>query len=111
MVPWAHVSPHPEKHLDRFIRFGITRCYCQQTRTDHTRSAAIDRISLHYVHATRLEIVELLTSLLPPVKNNPYWLRSRYHNFQLPVCNNFSRKSFIMRCLFRKLLWFEITKC
>ena len=28
-------------------------------------------------------------------------LRSRDHNFQLPVCNNFSRKPFIIRHLFR----------
>ena len=45
--------------------------------------------------------VHCLHSLLPPVKSNPYGLRSRDHNFQLPVCNNFSRKSFIIRSLFR----------
>ena len=28
-------------------------------------------------------------------------IRSRDHNFQLPVCNSFSRKSFIIRSLFR----------
>ena len=37
-----------------------------------------------------------LHSLLPPVKSNPYGLRSRDRNFQLPVCKNFSRKSFII---------------
>ena len=42
-----------------------------------------------------------LHSLLPPVKSNPYGLRSRDHNLQLPVCNSFSRKSFIIRSLFR----------
>ena len=41
------------------------------------------------------------TPLVPPVKSNPYGLRSRDHNFQLPVCNNFSRKSFIISSLFR----------
>ena len=45
--------------------------------------------------------VHCLHSLLPPVKRNPYGLRSRDHNFQLPVCNSFSRKSFIIRSLFR----------
>jgi len=35
--------------------------------------------------------VHRLHSLLPPVKSNPYGLRSRDHNFQLQVCNNFSR--------------------
>jgi len=45
--------------------------------------------------------VHCLHSLLPPVKSNPHGLRSRDHNFQLPVCNNFSRKSFIIRSLFR----------
>ena len=45
--------------------------------------------------------VHTLHSLLPPVKSNPYGLRSRDHNFQLPVCNSFSRKSFIIRSLFR----------
>jgi len=33
-----------------------------------------------------------LHSLLPPVKSNPYGLRSRDHDLQLPVCNNFSRR-------------------
>ena len=41
-----------------------------------------------------------LHSLLPPVKSNPNGLRSRDHNFQLPVCNfNFRRNSFIIRSL------------
>jgi len=40
-------------------------------------------------------------SILPPVKSNPYGLHSRDHNFQLPVCNSFSRKSSIIRSLFR----------
>ena len=44
-----------------------------------------------------------LHSLLPPIKSNPYGLRSRDHNLQLPVCNSFSRKSFIIRSLFRFL--------
>jgi len=42
-----------------------------------------------------------LHSLLPPVKSNPYGLRPRDHNLQLPVCNSFSRKSFIIRSLLR----------
>ena len=42
--------------------------------------------------------VHFLHSLLPPVKSNPYELRSRDHNFQLPACNNFRRKSFINQC-------------
>jgi len=45
--------------------------------------------------------VYCLHSLLPPVESNPYMLRSRDHNFQLPVCNNFRRKSFIIYSLFR----------
>jgi len=44
--------------------------------------------------------VHCLHSLLRPL-SNPYGLRSRDHNFQLPVCNNFSRKSFIIRNIFR----------
>ena len=36
--------------------------------------------------------VHRLHSLLPPVKSNPYGLRSRDHDLQLPVCNNFSRR-------------------
>jgi len=32
--------------------------------------------------------VHCLHSLLPPIKSNPYGLRSRDHNFQLPVCNS-----------------------
>ena len=45
----------------------------------------------------------ILHSLLHPVKSNPYGLRSRDHNFQLPVCNSFSRKSFIIRSFFLDL--------
>jgi len=45
--------------------------------------------------------VHCLHSLLPPVKSNPYGLCSRDHNFLLPVCNNFSRKSFNICSLFR----------
>ena len=52
--------------------------------------------------------VHCLHSLLPPVKSNPYGLRSRDHNFQLPVCNSFSRKSFIIRSLFFDLNKFFI---
>ena len=33
---------------------------------------------------------------LPPVKSNPYGLRSRDYNFQLLACNIFSRESFII---------------
>jgi len=40
-----------------------------------------------------------LHSLLAPVKSNPYGLRSRDHNFQLPICSSFSRKSFTIRSL------------
>ena len=32
--------------------------------------------------------VHCLHSLLPPIKSNPYGLRSRDHNFQLTVCNS-----------------------
>ena len=39
--------------------------------------------------------VHYLHSLLPSVKSNPYGLRSRDHNFYLPVCNNFRRKSLL----------------
>jgi len=45
--------------------------------------------------------VHCLHSLLPPIRSNPYGLRSRDHNLQLPVCNSFSHKSFIIRSLFR----------
>ena len=39
--------------------------------------------------------------LLPPVKSNTHGLRSRDHNFQLPVCNfNFRHNSFIMMSLY-----------
>ena len=41
-------------------------------------------------------------SLLPPAKSNPYGLRSRDHNFQLPVCNfKFRHNSFIVRSFHR----------
>jgi len=46
-------------------------------------------------------ISDCLHSLLPPVNSNPYGLRSRDHNLQPPVCNSFSRKSFIIRSRFR----------
>ena len=37
------------------------------------------------------------------VKSNPYGRCSRDQNFQLPACNNCSRKSFIIRSLFKNL--------
>jgi len=32
MVPWAHQSPHPKRHLDRFIHF--CRAHDRDRRTD-----------------------------------------------------------------------------
>ena len=37
MVPWAHPSPYPEQHLDRFIRFCMSRGRVQQTNTHRDR--------------------------------------------------------------------------
>ena len=51
-------------------------------------------------HAAGDGVVCILYS--PAVKSNPYWLRSRNHNFQLPVCNfNFRCNSFVTRSLCR----------
>jgi len=35
MIPWAHVSPQPKRHLDRFSRFcRVYKCVTDQ-QTDH----------------------------------------------------------------------------
>jgi len=31
IVPWAHPSPHAERHLDRFSRFCTVHCRYRQT--------------------------------------------------------------------------------
>jgi len=51
MVPWAHPSPQPKRHLDRFSRFaGLTSVI--DRLTDHaTRSVTIVRI---YVRSTAM---------------------------------------------------------
>jgi len=47
MIPWAHPSPQPKWHLDRFSYFaGLT------TVTDHATRAA--RIGRMYVHSTAM---------------------------------------------------------
>jgi len=54
MVPWAHPSPQPKRHLDRFSRFCRAHKCDRQTdrQTDHaTRSLTIDRI---YVRSTAI---------------------------------------------------------
>jgi len=48
MIPWAHPSPKPKRHLDWFCRFaGLTTVTQRQTDrpTDHaTRSVTVGRI-------------------------------------------------------------------
>ena len=46
MVPWAHPSPYPERHLNQSIRFGTAHAPDKQTHvsTDHATSVTIDRI-------------------------------------------------------------------
>ena len=39
----------------------------------------------------------VMSQLLPPIKNTPYHLKPRAHNFELPVVNNHLRKNFIYR--------------
>jgi len=52
MIPWAHVSQFPKRHLDRFSRFCRPHERDQQTDTQTTQRAtyaAIDRI--YVLHA------------------------------------------------------------
>ena len=42
----------------------------------------------------------VMYQMLPPIKNTPYHLRPRAHNFELPVVNNNLRKNFIYRMLY-----------
>ena len=54
MLIWAHPSPHPKRHLDRFSRFCRAHDRDRQTdrQTDHvTRSVTIGRI---YVSSTAM---------------------------------------------------------
>ena len=42
----------------------------------------------------------VLHQLLPPIRNIPYSLRPRVHDYELPVVNNTMRKNFIIRMLY-----------
>ena len=42
----------------------------------------------------------VMYKLLPPLKNTPYHLRPRVHNFELPDVNNNLKKNFIHRMLY-----------
>ena len=42
----------------------------------------------------------ILHSLLPPRKNNPYYMRSRPHDRTLPRVDVFTKRNFIMRMLY-----------
>ena len=42
----------------------------------------------------------VLHQLLPPIRNIPYSLRPRVHDYELPVANNTMRKNFIIRMLY-----------
>ena len=42
----------------------------------------------------------VMYQLLPPLKNTPYHLRPRAHNFELPVVKNNLKKNFIHRMLY-----------
>ena len=42
----------------------------------------------------------VMYQLLPPLKNTPYHLRPRAHNFELPDVNNNLKKNFIHRMLY-----------
>ena len=42
----------------------------------------------------------VMYQLLPPLKNTPYHLRPRAHNFKLPDVNNNLKKNYIHRMLY-----------
>ena len=45
----------------------------------------------------------VMYQLLPPLKNTPYHLRPRAHNFELPDVNNNLKKNFIHRMLYSNI--------
>jgi len=65
MIPWAHPSPQPKRHLDRSSRFaGLTSATDRQTDrpTDHaTRSLTIGRI---YVRSTAMRPNNITKNIL-----------------------------------------------
>jgi len=56
LVPWAHLSPQPKQHLDRFSRF--CRAHDHDRQTDHnTSSVTIGHI---FVHSTAMKPKKLV---------------------------------------------------
>ena len=49
----------------------------------------------------------VLHQLLPPIRNIPYSLRPRAHDYELPVANTTLRKNFITRMLYNNTLWYN----
>jgi len=43
MVPLAHASPHPKRHLDRFIRFSTAHARDQETHGQADRQTTLQR--------------------------------------------------------------------
>ena len=87
--------------VSRAWRFLLCSVVCVNHNKDSRWTSCFDIDSDTKILKLLFSPVHCLHSLLPAVKSNPYGLRSVDHNFQLPICNSFSRKSFIIRSLFR----------
>ena len=51
----------------------------------------------------------VLHQLLPLIRNIPYSLRPRVHDYEPPVANNIMRKNFITSMLYNNTFWFAWT--
>ena len=47
MAPWAHLSPHPKRHLDCFSCFSTAHGYVQDTQTHTHRPSSIGNNTPH----------------------------------------------------------------
>ena len=74
MVPWAHPSPQPKRHLDRFNRFCRDHGCVQQTVTQtdtrprYTYVLQQEAAFLNFVHAICPNSSSRLSSLSPSLR-------------------------------------------
>jgi len=70
VVPWAHRSPLPKGHLDRFSRFCKAQC------TDRQTDRQTDRSTDHATRSVTTEHIYVRSTAMRPNSNNNTYLYS-----------------------------------
>jgi len=82
------------------IQNGMINAFIRKMYKYHFVSACIDIDVIMTDTDRKLFKTSFSPACIPPLKSNPYDLRSRDHNLQSPDCNlNLRRNSFIVQCL------------